>query len=565
VGEEIAVQPAPEVMPDLGELPKGNTLLTLHEGMPEYDRWLNTDETLPTETLRWNAETFLLDRLPQRYDAWGIRGDWKPPVLLRLSADVPLTPGRHRILMRVRGLSRLWVDGLLIARSKPVSGSPSGEEPMTPVAAPPLPGLRIAEHRQQEVFGEAIVGESGVCRVVLETLVGGKAFRTDPGEICVAVEADDGRNFLLLNPGTSEPVSLTDADVTAALARMEESLQAFDAQTRRTAGSSQDEFWNMRHDYARQWAAQHPAPPVPESGAHPIDAFLGAKTRRALTASSETPLADARKFHGEILPILRDNCFRCHGDKVNGGLLLNSREAAIKGGDSEMAALAPGNVEVSELMRRIRSADPDERMPPGGNGLESEQIAALAAWIQDGANWPAPPVTEQDIVPPPLLIDTAFLRRVFLDTVGVPPGEHEIRSFVADTTPDKRTRIIDQLLANDRWADHWMGYWQDVLAENPTLINASLNTTGPFRWFLYDALCDNKSLDRMVSELILLRGSQHEGGSAGFGIAANNDAPFAAKGQVVSSAFLGIELQCARCHDSPFHSTKQRDLYSLAA
>ncbi|MEJ7590756.1 MAG: hypothetical protein WKF77_04355 [Planctomycetaceae bacterium] len=82
-----------------------------------------------------------------------------------------------------------------------------------------------------------------------------------------------------------------------------------------------------------------------------------------------------------------------------------------------------------------------------------------------------------------------------------------------------------------------MGYWQDLLAENPTLINASLNTTGPFRWFLYDALCDNKPLDRMVTELILLRGSQHEGGSAGFGIAANNDAPFAAKGQVVASAF----------------------------
>jgi hypothetical protein len=71
VGEEIVVQPAPEVMPDPGELPTGSTLVSLHEGMPDYDRWLNTDETLPTETLRWNAETFLLDRLPQRYDVWG--------------------------------------------------------------------------------------------------------------------------------------------------------------------------------------------------------------------------------------------------------------------------------------------------------------------------------------------------------------------------------------------------------------------------------------------------------------------------------------------------------------
>ena len=76
---------------------------------------------------------------------------------------------------------------------------------------------------------------------------------------------------------------------------------------------------------------------------------------------------------------------------------------------------------------------------------------------------------------------------------------------------------------------------------------------------------DNKPLDRMVTELILMRGGAAEGGSAGFGMAAENDAPLAAKGHIVASAFLGIELQCARCHDSPYHSTTQKDLYSLAA
>jgi hypothetical protein len=110
-----------------------------------------------------------------------------------------------------------------------------------------------------------------------------------------------------------------------------------------------------------------------------------------------------------------------------------------------------------------------------------------------------------------------------------------------------------------------MSFWLDALAENPTLLNQSLNSTGPFRWFLYDSLRDNKPLDRMVTELILMRGSQHEGGSAGFALAAENDAPFAAKGHIVASAFLGVELQCARCHDSPYHSTTQRDLYALAA
>src|SRR5690606_33541868 len=95
--------------------------------------------------------------------------------------------------------------------------------------------------------------------------------------------------------------------------------------------------------------------------------------------------------------------------------------------------------------------------------------------------------------------------------------------------------------------------------------NASLNSTGPFRWFLLEALRDRKPLDRLVTELIMMRGSPHEGGSAGFGLAAENDAPMAAKAHILASAFLGIELQCARCHDSPYHSTTQRDLYSLAA
>src|SRR5262249_47813210 len=89
--------------------------------------------------------------------------------------------------------------------------------------------------------------------------------------------------------------------------------------------------------------------------------------------------------------------------------------------------------------------------------------------------------------------------------------------------------------------------------------------SGPFRWFLYDALRDDKPFDRFVTELVLMRGSVYEGGSAGFSLAADNDAPFAAKGHILGTAFLGIELQCARCHDSPYHSTKQRDLYALAA
>jgi len=567
VGEEPQPKPQPEVMPLLGELPKGRVVAYLHQNMPEHTRWLNDDEKLPEPSLTWETDWFLLDRLPVRYDNWGIRDGWQAPVLLRLAADVKLEPGVRQFLLRARGLGRLWVDGKLVARTKPLTSSPNGEESITPVAEPPLPGMRRAEHRQQEVWGEAEITGSGPTRVVLELIIGGKRFRPDPGETLLAVKTPDGKLLELLTPadGTHPHTPLTDEAVTAALAEQEIQLDALETQLRREAAASQAAFWHHRHDAARAWAKQHPAPAVPGDASHPIDAFLAAKVKRALAESAKTSLDEAQHFHTKVLPILRDQCFRCHGDKENGGLRLNTREAAIAGGDSGLAAIEPGKPDDSEMIRRLLSDDPDDRMPPGGAPLPADQIAILTEWVKAGVPWPAPPVTPEDVKAPPVLDDAAFLRRVTLDTIGLPPTEQELRDFLADTSPDKRQRAIDRLLADERWADHWTSYWQDVLAENPTLINASLNTTGPFRWFLYDSLRDNKPIDRMVTELILLRGGAHDGGSAGFGLAGDNDAPLAAKGQIVASAFLGLELQCARCHDSPYHSTKQQDLYALAA
>ena len=575
-GAEPADKPAPEVMPVVENLPRGQVLVVLQEGLPVHTRWLNEGESLPVETLRATAEGFLLDRLPQRYDSWGIRADWAAPVLMRVAADVPMAPGKQRFVMRVRGLSRLWIHGQVVARAEPMPASPNGEEPMLPVAQPPLPGLRSAEHHQQEVFADVDIDPSwlspeGACRVVLETVVGGKALRTDPGETCVAQLSPDGTTYAVLRAGRPEStsamaaVALTDHAVLAALARQDAAWQLQDDLVRRSAAASQDAFWSRRHAYARSWAEQHPAPVVPLAGLHPIDAFLQAKVDHALQESSKTPAEVSREFHTKILPLLRDECFRCHGEKSKAGLLLNSRAGALKGGDSELPAVMPGKPADSELIRRIRATDAEERMPPGNKPLTAEQIGVLETWVSNGAVWPAPHVAATDLAAPPVVDDASFLRRVFLDIVGIPPTELDLRTFLDEASTEKRSRIIDRLLTDERWADHWVSYWQDVLAENPTLLNASLNTTGPFRWFLYETLRDNKAFDRFVTELILQRGSKHEGGSAGFGIAADNDAPFAAKGQIIASAFLGIELQCARCHDSPYHSTKQADLYALAA
>jgi len=128
-----------------------------------------------------------------------------------------------------------------------------------------------------------------------------------------------------------------------------------------------------------------------------------------------------------------------------------------------------------------------------------------------------------------------------------------------------RSAVIDRLLAMPGWADHWVGTWQDVLAENPNIVNPTLNNTGPFRWWLHESFSDNKPFDRFATELILMEGSTHYGGPAGFGLATQNDSPMAAKAHVLAQAFLGMEMKCARCHDAPYHDFKQRDLFSLAA
>ena len=167
--------------------------------------------------------------------------------------------------------------------------------------------------------------------------------------------------------------------------------------------------------------------------------------------------------------------------------------------------------------------------------------------------------------PAPLTDDASFLRRVTLDTIGLLPTPEELTAFLGDTSKDKRARAIDRLLADSRCADEWIPYWQDVLAENPAILKATLNNTGPFRFFLRDALRDNWAMDRFVTALVLMEGSERNGGSAGFGVATQNDLPMANKAQIVSSAFLAMEMKCARCHDAPNHPYDQADLCSMSA
>ena len=160
------------------------------------------------------------------------------------------------------------------------------------------------------------------------------------------------------------------------------------------------------------------------------------------------------------------------------------------------------------------------------------------------------------VAPTAVLDKYALLRRLSLDLIGLPPSRAEIS---AAESP------IERLLIDPRGADHGVGYWQDVLAENPGIVKPTLNNTGPFRTWIYESLLDHKPLDRFATELILMEGSKYYGGPAGFAMATENDAPFAEKANVLAKAFLGQEMKCARCHDAPSHPFEQRDLFSLAA
>ncbi len=554
-------KPIPEEMPRINDVPTDRVLLTMAEGFPSETRWMNEGEADDGEFMRWVGDEFILPRIPLRHDEWGIRQSWKVPMLVRMVADVKLPPGKQRIMLRARALGRLWIDGQLVARTKAVTVQPpNGEEPVTPVRKPPLPGLRIAGYHQQEVFGEVTVEPGKTSRVILELVVGGEKLRPETGEFCVAIETAEGKSYSVLRAGGLDRLPLTDEAVVPVLASIEKSLDEFDDSNRRRMADSRNDFWKQRHSAAKEWARANPAPTVPELDGinHPIDAFVRTKIDRAVAASAGTNRKQAEHFHEKILPLLRENCFRCHGEKEKGGLKLDSRERLLE-------AVMPGDPTKSELIFRLHSDDEDERMPPTGDPLPKNDITLLEKWIERGAAWPSPPVDAAGIAERPLISDAAFLRRVYLDTVGVPPSFTEADAFLVDESEYKREHLIKRLLDDERNADNRIGEWQDMLAENPALLNQSQGSTGPFRWFIYDSLRDNKPLDRMITELILLRGGKYEGGSAGFGMAAENDSPFAAKGHIVASAFLGIELQCARCHDSPYHSTTQRDLFSLAA
>ncbi|MFO0798239.1 MAG: DUF1553 domain-containing protein [Gemmataceae bacterium] len=550
------------------DLPRGEVLVQLcEEGMPARNAW---PDAPPPAAESYREPAFGFFEVPHKYVDTGVRGDRGYPFLLRAAAVVELPPGKHRLLLRGRGASRLYVDEKLVLTTPFPPGTGDGHGT---VRAPESylnlgPDFRFAPPGNGESWA-TVESKGGEQLVVLESIVGhflGSAKRRpELGETVVAVSLAGSESWQLLAPG-QRVVPYTDAGWAAYEAERAARLDAMNAAARAARRAEHAPYWETRRAAARQWLAATAAEPVPPLPAgypalNPIDHFLAARVEQ-VKGQAATP-AGGIDFFKQVRPILEANCVGCHaGGKAKGGLRLDGRAAALDGGKSDGPVVVPGKAADSPLIRRVKSAD-DDVMPPKGKRLTPEEVRVLEAWVTQGARWPDLDAAHTTLTP--LADDLVFLRRVTLDTVGVVPTPEEIRAFLADASPEKRTRVIDGLLADPRWADHWMGYWQDVLAENPNIINPTLNNSGPFRWWLYESFRDNKPADLFVTELLRMRGSERFGGPAGFGTASQNDAPMATKGTVVAAAFLGVEMKCARCHDAPAHRSTQQELFQLAA
>lgn len=575
------------------DVPAGRVLVQLaEEGMPDANAWPSEP---PKVGETYTEDVFGFFDVPQKYVETGVRGDRHVPFLLRAAASVTFPKGKHRLLLRARGATNLYIDGKTMLKT-PFPPKDSDGHHLVADQKDYLdlgPDFRFVPPGNRESWCE-FEGTGKPQFIVLETLVGsyvGKSIRRpELGETIVAWSKEGTQSWQLVTAG-KRSVPYNDAGWAAYENERTAHYEVMNDKRRAELRAQSDPYWKTRREAAKQWLAKAGDVKVPELPAglprqNDIDNFIGATIAKVKSQTSHQGSVD---FFKQVQPILETKCLECHrGGKAKGDLQLDTLAAAIQGGENDGAAITPGKPDHSAILKRVVSTDEDEVMPPKGAKLTAAEVEALTTWIKEGAVWPEIRADRTEVTA--LTDDLSFLRRVYLDVVGVPPSLDEIESFMADAgksaqssvlsaqskgsklstensalSTSARSKVIDKLLNDPRWADHWMGYWQDVLAENPNILNPTLNNTGPFRWWLYESLRDNKPMDFFVTELLRMKGSERLGGPAGFATASQNDVPMAAKGTIIGSAFLGVEMKCARCHDAPAAKSTQEDLFKIAA
>jgi hypothetical protein len=155
--------------------------------------------------------------------------------------------------------------------------------------------------------------------------------------------------------------------------------------------------------------------------------------------------------------------------------------------------------------------------------------------------------------------DATFLRRVFLDTIGKLPTSDEVRAFLADQTPDKRSRLIDELLARDEFVDYWTYQWCDLLLVNGTRLRP--DAVKAFYSWIRQRVTENVAWDEFARQIVLARGSSIENGATNF-YALHQDAESMTEN--ISQAFLGLSIGCAKCHNHPLEKWTNDQYYAMA-
>ena len=308
---------------------------------------------------------------------------------------------------------------------------------------------------------------------------------------------------------------------------------------------------------------------------------------------------DDLSFQRDIRPILSDKCFACHGPDAEtreADLRLDDRGAAIH-------VLTPENPDQSELLRRITSKDPDEQMPPPEfkNRLTSEEIESLRQWVTSGseyqnhwsfqpvglpkipqiddqhplATWPVNAIDQwvlesllkQGKQPSPPATRSRWLRRVYFDLIGLPPTPEELQQFLDDDSKEAREKVVDQLLEREEYGERMANAWLEVARYSDTYgyqvdrdryvwpwrdwVVGAYNRNLPYDEFVTwqiagDLLPDATPEQILATTFCRLHPQKVEGGSTPEEFRVEYVAD---RTHTFATAFLGLTLECARCHD----------------
>lgn len=323
-----------------------------------------------------------------------------------------------------------------------------------------------------------------------------------------------------------------------------------------------------------------------------------------LAASAVSLHAIPVDFHKDVKPILELSCIKCHGpDKQSGELQLHTRAALEKGGENG-AVLVPGKPEESKLFKLISLPHEDgDIMPSKGKPLTPRQLLLMRQWISDGAVFPKnegliaresqkPKLSAADVKALVALMnndgsstvnevaakvdalidlenknrnlpvakevnDLAYLRRVYVDLIGRIPRMEEIQAYIQAPREERRVKLVDRLLEDERFSDRWTVFFADMIR-----IRSNAQGGNQLLAFVRNALLEGKPYDQMVREMVASNGHSGNAPEVGYILAENAD-PMALAAQTAQT-FLGVRLQCAQCHDHPFDHWKQKQFYEFA-